>query len=75
MGTASLDHAYLLRVVPEQDGEAPAGIAKRPGPAPADWEERSWTRKLATDRMKTLWTRAVPSLASRPEGESRVRDG
>jgi hypothetical protein len=70
MGTASPDHAYLLRVVPEQDGGAPAGIAKRPGPAPADWEERSWTRKLATDRMKTLWTRAVPSLASRPEGES-----
>lgn len=70
MGTASPDHAYLLRVVPEQDREAPAGSAKGPQPTPADWEERSWTRRLETDRMKTLWTRAVPSLASRPEGES-----
>ena len=70
MGTASPDHAYLLRVVPERDREAPAGSAKGPQPAPADWEERSWTRRLETDRMKTLWTRAVPSLASRPEGES-----
>ena len=69
MGTASPDHAYLLRVVPERDRGEPAGSAQGPEPVPADWEERSWTRKLATDRMKTLWTRAVPSLASRPGEE------
>lgn len=70
MGTASPDHAYVLRVVPEQDRGKPSGSAQGPDPAPANWEERSWTRKLATDRMKTLWTRSVPSLASRPEGDS-----
>ena len=70
MGTASPDHAYVLRVVPEPDPETTAGSAKGPEPTPEDWEERTWTRSLATDRMKTLWTRAVPLLASRPEGES-----
>ncbi len=66
-GTASPDHAYLLRVVPEPPREASADSAKPSEPHPADWEERSWTRTLAQDRMKALWTRAVPSLAPRPE--------
>lgn len=69
-GVASPDHAYLLRVVPEPDREAPAGSPNRPEPTPADWEERTWNRPLAADRMKALWTRSVPSLASRPEGGS-----
>lgn len=69
-GTASADHAYLLRVVPEPERHAPAGSAKRSEPDAKDWEERSWTRTLAPDRMKALWTRAVPSLARPPDPES-----
>ncbi len=71
-GTASPDHAYLLRVVPEPDRAAPAESAIRSEPDPKDWEERSWTRTLAQDRMKALWTRAVPSLARRPDKESNA---
>ncbi len=66
-GTASPDHAYLLRVVPEPDHGMPADSARRNEPESKDWEERSWTRTLAQDRMKALWTRAVPSLALRAD--------
>ena len=72
-GTASPDHAYLLKVVPESGHAATADSTNLSKPDPTDWEERSWTRPLAPDRMKALWTRAVPSLAPRPEPGSSGR--
>ena len=66
-GTASPDHAYLLRVVPEPARNATSDSSSLGEPASEDWEERNWTRPLGPDRMKALWTRAVPSLALRPE--------
>ncbi len=74
-GTASPDHGYLLRVVPEPHREASGDSAIPSEPDPKDWEERSWTRTLAQDRMKALWTRAVPSLAPRPEPGSSAGKG
>ena len=66
-GYGGADHAYVLRVLPAQLERKP-GPDSDPGDIP-EWAERTWTRKLDTDRMKVLWSRSVPELAPSIESD------
>lgn len=64
-GDGGPDHSYVLRIAPSKsDGDQKRKKGSRGIPT---WKERTWTRKLDTDRMKTLWFRAVPELAPKPD--------
>ena len=65
-GYGGADHSYVLRILPEA-AEQPSSVAE---PQPAEWQERQWTRKLDTNRMKQLWSRSVPELAPEPEADT-----
>ena len=65
LGEGGLTHPYFLRitkVLDEIEFSEDSTMDRVPG---ADvWQERTWTRKLQSDRMKTLWSRAVSALAT-----------
>ena len=63
-GHGGPDHSYVLRILPATSSGSPAQT--EPSPADPEWNERTWTRKLEPDRMKALWSRAVPELAPKP---------
>ena len=63
-GHGGPDHSYVLRILPATSSGSRART--EPSPAAPEWNERTWTRKLDPDRMKALWSRAVPELAPKP---------
>ena len=69
-GYGGMDHTYLLRIVPSEAGSTP-----KTGRS-SEWKERTWTRRLDTERMKTLWSRSVPDLApSLTDDEGKPKQG
>jgi hypothetical protein len=68
-GYGGVDHGYFLRI-------APAEAGRTDKKKDADWKERTWTRSLDTDRMKTLWSRSVAELApSLTDDEGNPKEG
>jgi len=65
LGEGGVSHSYLLRitkVLDRRDFSEDLTTARVPG---VDvWQERTWTRKLQSDRMKILWSRSVSSPAT-----------
>jgi hypothetical protein len=63
-GYGGADHSYVLLLTSAraEDSEKEKKDSRDP-----DWEERTWTRKLDPERMKSLWHRAVPELAPQKE--------
>ncbi len=55
-GHGGAGQEYALRVI--RDDTAPEIEST------SSWTERKWTRDLSTDRMRQLWSRALPSLAA-----------
>ncbi|MSO21804.1 MAG: hypothetical protein EXQ58_00820 [Acidobacteria bacterium] len=51
-GKGGLDHVYQVRIVP-------AGRASDSKFHPSDWKERTFTRKLEPDWLRSLWLRTV----------------
>ena len=69
-GYGGMDHSYLLRIVP-----AGAGSTETTGRS-SDWKERTWIRRLDSERMKTLWSRSVTDLApSLTDDEGKPKQG
>ena len=58
------DHAYQLsirRAAPDQAETEPMRLSHLPAPSADDaWKERTWIRELNPDRLKALWSRAIP---------------
>ena len=68
-GYGGPDHSYVLRIVrAASDGGRRQNEGSHGDP---EWKERTWTRKLDLHRMETLWSRAVPELAPKPEGRDQ----
>ncbi len=71
-GYGGADHSYVLRVMPApEDAEQ---TASRQEPDSTEWLERTWTRKLDTDRMKALWSRSVQEPATDTQDETKQKD-
>ena len=69
-GYGGADHSYVLRVLPApEDAEQPPTESQE-----HEWLERTWTRKLDTDRMKALWSRSVQQPATDTQNETKPND-
>ncbi len=71
LGESGPDHYYqfsIRRASPDDVANDPMRAA-HPTPPSADvaWEERTWKREVNPDRLRVLWSRAVPSGAAIPE--------
>ncbi len=67
LGEGGADHIYQLSIRRASTDKAETDpMAAAHLPASADqlaWSERSWKRELQPDRLKVLWSRAVPPAA------------